>query len=457
MKMWDGRFTQGTDHLMEVLNNSLPVDKALIEEDVAGNVAWAGALARAGILSQKELRAIQNGLRAILADSRAGKLRFAESDEDIHMAVERLLTERVGEAGARIHTGRSRNDQVVTDFRLYAKKALARVTDRVTALQTALVTRAERDASVIVPGYTHMQQAQPVLLAHYWLSLFWALEREKSRLAHAIETADVMPLGSGALAGAGFAVDREFLARELGFSRISENSMDAVASRDFVLEALSAISSLGILLSRYAEDLILWSTREFGFVELSDAWSTGSSMMPQKKNPDSLELVRGISARFIGNYTRMATTLKGVGLTYYKDLQGDKEVFFDSEGQILLVLQVLTGVVGSLTVKTARITGALDPFLLATDVADYLVSKGMPFRQAHKVVGKMVAHCIEKDVALTSLKLSELKAFAPEFGKDALRIFDWSAAIAHRDLPGGTGRKSVARQLTRARAIVRGS
>ena len=455
MKMWDGRFQKPTDRLMEAFNNSLPIDKALIEEDIAGSIAWARALERIGVLSAREGKKITVGLRAIDADFRAGRVAFLPSDEDIHMAVERLLTERIGAAGAKLHTGRSRNDQVVTDVRLFVKKALAAVSDKLALLQEALVQRAKTDLNIVFPAYTHLQQAQPILLAHYWLSFFFVLEREQSRIAHALSTSDVCPLGAGAVAGSGFNVDRAMLAKELGFSAAAPNSIDAVASRDFLLETHAAIASTGIHLSRYAEDLIIWSSREFGFIELDDAWSSGSSMMPQKKNPDSLELIRGKSARFISNYLRCATMLKGVGLAYYKDLQEDKEPLFDGVTQIALVLEVFTNVVRTLTVNRERIERNLDPFLLATDMADYLVHKGLPFRQAHKVVGKIVAQCSHNKIALSELSLSAFKTFSPLFEADVKRVFSWEHALSRRELEGGTGRKSVLRQIAIANKMLK--
>jgi argininosuccinate lyase len=454
MKMWDGRFRKPADRLMEAINNSLPIDKALIEEDIAGSVAWARALARIGILTARECTKITAGLRAIAADVQAGRVSFLPSDEDVHMAVERLLTERIGDAGAKLHTGRSRNDQVVTDVRLFVKKELARISRTLAALQEALVRRAESDRATVIPAYTHLQQAQPILLAHYWLSFFFVLERDQSRIAHALLTTDACPLGAGAVAGSGFGVDRTLLAKELGFAAAMPNSLDAVSSRDFLLETLAAIASTGVHLSRYAEDLIIWSSREFGFIELDDAWSSGSSMMPQKKNPDSLELVRGKCARFLGNYMRCAVMLKGVGLAYYKDLQEDKEPLFDSVAQIGLVLEVFTNVLRTLTVDAGRIERNLDPFLFATDLADYLALKGMPFRQAHKVVGKIVAHCTQNEVELSALSLQDFKSFSPLFGGDVARIFSWDNALSHRDLEGGTGVKSVKRQIAAAKKMV---
>ncbi|MGA2508398.1 MAG: argininosuccinate lyase [Chitinispirillaceae bacterium] len=450
MKMWDGRFKKPMDRLMETFSNSLPFDKTLIEEDLAGSLAWARELKRIGIMNERECTKIETGLRSIAADYKKGRISFLSTDEDIHMAIERLLTKKIGEAGAKLHTGRSRNDQVATDVHLFVKKAITEIKAALTVLQKVLIERSKKDLKVIMPAYTHLQQAQPMLLAHYWLSLFFVLEREKSRLAHAFLTSDLCPLGAGAVAGSGYPVDRKRLAKELGFAAPAPNSVDAVAARDFLLETLSCIASTGITLSRYAEDLIIWSSKEFGFIELDDAWSSGSSMMPQKKNPDSLELIRGKSGRFIGNYTRLATTLKGVGLAYYKDLQEDKEPLFDSVANIELSIAVFTRVLRTLTVNAKKIEKQLDPFLFATDVADYLVRKGLPFRQAHNVTGMIVACCIEKKKSLSDLPLADLQKFHQLFGRDAMRIFSWEHALAKREVEGGTGRKSVLKQIALA-------
>jgi len=454
MKMWDGRFSKPSDRLMEIFHNSLVFDKALIEEDVAGSIAWAQALCRIGIYTKDECERVANGLQSILEDYKAGNAAFLPSDEDIHMAVERLLVERIGDIGARLHTGRSRNDQVATDTRMHVKKAIKRLQMYLSELQSVLVQRAKDDNGVILPGFTHLQQAQPILLSHYWLSFLFELEREKNRLKSAYTTTDILPLGSGALAGSGFDVDRDALAASLDFSSVSENSIDGVSSRDFILELLSAIASIGIHTSRYAEDLILWSSREFGFVELDDAWSTGSSMMPQKKNPDSLELIRGKSGRFIGNYVRFASTLKGVGLTYYKDLQEDKETVFDSITQIEHVLAVFTQVIATLGINKSNMEMDMDPFLLATDLADYLARKGLPFRMAHKVVGKIVGYCIEKQVAMNTLSQRTLQQFSPLFGDDAQELFSWEGAIARRTIQGGTGFESVEAQIRKAEKMI---
>ncbi len=454
MKMWDGRFTKPSDSLMEAFNNSLPFDQALIEEDIAGSIAWANALRRLGVFTELERKQVVEGLSSILSEYKAGAIKFLPSDEDIHMAVERLLVQKIGAAGERLHTGRSRNDQVITDTRLYTKKALQSIRTAIVELQKAVVTRAESDYQIIIPGFTHLQQAQPVLLSHYWMSFFSILEREKSRIDHAFKSTDILPLGSGALAGSGFDVDRDAIAEELGFSAVSANSMDMVSSRDFLLETLSVFASIGIHLSRYAEDLIIWSSREFGFVELDDAWSTGSSMMPQKKNPDSLELIRGKSGRFLGNYMRFATTLKGIGLTYFKDLQEDKEPLFDSVYNLEMVLKVFAQVLLTLTIREERVKQDLDPFLLATDMADYLVRKGMPFRQAHKVIGRIVGYSVESGVQLTEISLDKLKEFSEMFDEDVIKLYSWEQAISYRTVKGGTGWESVKVQIEVAREIL---
>ncbi len=453
-KMWDGRFEEGTSALMDEFNSSLNTDKAFIVEDVLGSKAWSSALEKQGVLTSEERESIHRGLDSILEKHFAGTLEYLSSDEDIHMAVERLLGLEIGAAAAKLHTGRSRNDQVATDFHLFVKNRLGEAAQSLRELQKALLFRAETDRDIIVPGYTHYQQAQPVSLAHYWLSFFYLLERDHARITNAAKNADIMPLGSGAIAGSGFAVDRELLRTALGFSAITDNSIDGVAARDFVLESLNALAATGLSMSRYAEDLIVWSTREFGYVTLSDAWSTGSSMMPQKKNPDSLELIRGKTGRLVGNYSRFATTLKGVGLSYFKDLQEDKEPFIDSINQVRLIMAVFTEVLKTLKINKDRIAAALDPFLLATDLADYLVRKGMPFRNSHHVIGSIVGHCDKNKIELNKMSTAELKQFSDLFDEDVQSLFDWNTALNGRDIPGGTGPTSVANQIKKAKEIL---
>ena len=454
-KMWDGRFAKPTDKLMEEFNNSLSVDKIFIEEDIFGSVAWANALVGAGILSIEECAEIENGLGAILERYRKGELEgeFLPCDEDVHMAVERLLGEEIGDLAKKLHTGRSRNDQVATDFRLFVKKHCYALLEDLRAFMKSVFMRAVADKNIIIAGYTHYQQAQPVLLSHYWLSLFFVLEREFKKLEYAVFSADILPLGSGAIAGCGFSIDRFDLAEKLRFREPTRNSIDGVASRDFVLDCLHCLASVSINLSRYAEDLIVWSTKEFGYVELDDAWSTGSSMMPQKKNPDSLELIRGKTGRTIGNYTRFATTLKGIGLSYFKDLQEDKEPLIDSLKTVEMTLRVFSKVLDTLKINEKNIEKSLDPFLLATDVADYLVRKGMPFRQAHGVIGKTVAYCVKNNKKFNALSLSELQEFSTLFDEDVLEYFDFKNALKQRDIYGAAGPSSVEAQLEYAKAF----
>jgi argininosuccinate lyase len=453
-KMWDGRFSKASAPLMEQFNNSLHVDRVFIREDIAGSQAWARALGKHGVLAEDEVQTLCSGLDRILERYENNESLFLESDEDIHMAVERILTEDVGDVARKLHTGRSRNDQVATAFRLYAKNCLARTDAGIKHLQKVLLDRALKDRDIIIPGYTHYQQAQPISLAHYWLSFLFLLQRDRERIENARRCADVLPLGSGAIAGSGFPVDRGFLAETLGFRCPMDNSIDGVASRDFVSDALHGFSTLGINISRYAEDLIVWSTYEFGFIELDDQWATGSSMMPQKKNPDSLELIRGKSGRLLGNYTRFSTTLKGVGLSYFKDLQEDKEPFIDSFEQAELILAVLARVLESLTVHKETIARKLNPFLIATDIADYLVRKNVPFRTSHHIVGKIVGYCIENECPLSQLSLEKMREFSPYFEADVQDLFHWETALKGRDIYGGTGPKSISRQLQRARNMV---
>ncbi|MDR0303924.1 MAG: argininosuccinate lyase [Chitinispirillales bacterium] len=446
-KMWDGRFSKPVAKLMEEFNNSLHIDKIFIKEDVLGSIAWANALLGAGVLTQDECESIKKGLENILEKYEKGEIKFLDSDEDIHMAVERILGEEIGTLAKKLHTGRSRNDQVATDFRLFVKNSLKKTQKIIVKFLQAVFYRAETDKNIIMAGYTHYQQAQPVSMAHYWLSLFFLIKREYEKIGNTIKNIDVMPLGSGAIAGCGFEIDRQRLSNELGFSSPTYNSIDGVASRDFALDSLHNLTSISISLSRYAEDLIVWSTKEFSYVELDDAWATGSSMMPQKKNPDSLELIRGKTGRLIGNYTGFAAALKGIGLSYFKDLQEDKEPFIDSVNTVETELLVFENVLQTLKIKENNITKSLDPFLLATDVADYLVRKGLPFRQAHNIVGKIVGFCVENKKAFNSFEVSQLKKFSPLFEDDVKNCFDWNNALKSRDVFGGTGPASVTLQL----------
>jgi argininosuccinate lyase len=453
-KAWAGRFEKANAPLMEQFNQSIGVDIRLWDADIRQNIAWARALGKIGMLSPNELAQIEQGLQNIWQEFATNQFLVLPNDEDIHLAVERRLTEMIGAPAGKLHTGRSRNDQVVTDFRLWLKAEIPGVNHFIQQLQTALVKIAEENREIILPGYTHLQQAQPVLLAHYLLSFVFGLQRNRERLADCTRRVDVLPLGSGALAGSAFWVDREFLAQELGFSKISENSIDAVSDRDFVLEFVSVLTQIQLLLSRYAEDLIIWHSLEFGFIELDDAWATGSSMMPQKKNPDSLELIRGKAAQLIGAQTQLASLLKGLPLTYAKDLQDDKAITFVARDTVNASLEIFTGVIASLKINASRMEAALDSRLLATDVADYLTRKGIPFRKCHEIVGQLVKYSLAQECSLAEIPLEIYQKASPAFAEDVFEIFDWQRSTAQRNLPGGTGRESVEGQIRQARVLI---
>jgi len=452
-----GRFQEAPDALMERFNASIGFDRRLLEVDIAGSKAYAKALHRTDLLDAAELAEITVGLEAVLQEFSAPDCLLPDALEDIHMAVEKRLTELIGPVGGKLHTGRSRNDQINLDERLYLRVSIEALQGRIRQLQGVLLASAEQHEAVVLPGYTHMQQAQPVLFAHYALSLFWMLERDWGRLADTWRRADYMPLGSGALAGSTFAIDRTFLARELGFSQVTPNSLDAVSDRDFLLETLASLSILMMHLSRFCEDLIVWSSAEFGFVELSDHFSTGSSMMPQKKNPDSLELVRGKTGRVYGSMVALLTTMKAVPLTYSKDMQEDKEPLFDALETVDICLEVFAGAWQGMQVRGEQMEKKVDPMALATDLADYLVRQGMPFRDAHRVVGNLVAGALADGRVLTDFNLAELQSHSEQFGEDALALLDVRHSLSLRNIEGGTGPQAVAEQLQKARRILASS
>ena len=453
-KPWGGRFSAATADLMERFNASIGFDRKLMEVDISGSLVYAKALERAGILSTEEASQITDGLKQVRAEMCQDTYVFSAKLEDIHMAVETRLTEIVGVVGGKLHTGRSRNDQVNLDERLYLRQALGGVQRQVRQVQEILVDSAQRHIAVFLPGYTHLQQAQPILFSHYALSLFWMLERDYGRLQDTWKRADYLPLGSGALAGGTFALDREFMASALGFSRITPNSLDAVSDRDFFLEALSALAIVMAHLSRYCEDLIIWSAAEFGFVELDDTFSTGSSMMPQKKNPDSLELIRGKTGRVYGGLIGLLTTMKGIPLTYAKDMQEDKEPVFDAFETVQLCLQVFAGAWGTMRLKPERMANGVDGMALATDLADYLVRQGMPFREAHHVIGRLVRWCLEQGRDLASLGLEDLQLHSKAFKLDALGWLNIEHSLGLRNIAGGTGPEAVRQQLDQAKQIL---
>jgi argininosuccinate lyase len=447
MTLWSGRFRAGLNSLASVLNNSLPVDKRLYAEDIHGSQAWARALAAAGVLAPVECDSLVSGLQTVLEEMEAGTFQFTDSDEDIHTAVERRLTEIVGPVGGKLHTGRSRNDQVATDFRLWLITESTKLDEAIQGLQNTLVHRAETDLDVILPGYTHFQQAQPILLSHWWLSHFWPLQRDRERLQQLTERARVLPLGSAALAGTTFPIDRFALADDLGFTAPSQNSLDAVSDRDFAAEFLFWAAMTGVHLSRAAEGLILYSTIEYGFVSMSDEYSTGSSLMPQKKNPDMLELTRGKSGTLTGLLTGLMATLKGLPSAYDKDLQEDKTAVFEAADTMEVLLPVLAGVISTLTVNAERCRNAIHPAVLATDLADYLVVKGVPFRSAHEAVGKAVRLAEERGESLNTLPLDVYQSINPVFEQDLYTALSLEASVNRRAVYGGTASRTVKEQI----------
>jgi argininosuccinate lyase len=432
---------------------SLSFDRRLYRQDIAGSIAHARMLARQGIIPEKDAELIVVGLGAIRKEIEEGTFPWRVELEDIHMNIEARLHELIGPVAGRLHTARSRNDQVVTDVRLYAKEAIAKTLERLRTLQGTLLEKAEAYRDVVLPGYTHLQRAQPVLLAHHLLAYFWMLERDAQRFRQAYERADVLPLGSGALAGVPYPIDREGVARELGFSRLSENSMDAVSDRDFLVDYIAAAALCMAHLSRLAEEVVLWSSEEFAFIRLGEAYTTGSSIMPQKRNPVFAELVRGKTGRVIGHLVALLTVLKGLPLTYNSDLQEDKEGFFDTVDTLLPTLEVMAAMLRGMEVDRERMRRAAEEgTLLATDYADYLVRKGVPFRQAHTVVADLCRYALAQGKGLRSLSLEELRRFSPLFDEDVLAL-DALASVRARNVPGGTAPEAVGEQWARARAV----
>jgi argininosuccinate lyase len=434
-KLWGSRFEERTNELVHRFNASIDFDIRLYDEDITGSIAWAQALSDANILSPAERDTIINGLESVRVEFNQGRFLVLPDDEDIHSAVERRLTEIVGPVGGKLHTGRSRNDQVATDFRLWIMRACVTLDGHMKTVQSALIESAEAALDLPLPGYTHLQHAQPVTWGHWALSHFWPLARDRMRLAAAEQSAAVLPLGAAALAGTAFPIDRLLLAERLGFAAITANSLDAVSDRDFAAEFLFTGALIGIHLSRLAEQLILFSSAEFGFVRLSDAYSTGSSIMPQKKNPDTLELTRGKSGRLIGRLTGFLATLKGLPSAYDKDLQEDKEPVFDAFDTLALALPVMAGLVRSLELRPEQMAAQLEDGLLATELADYLVRRGLPFREAHHLVGQSVRQAEERHKPLSEWQASDFAAISPHFGEDAPSVLNVAAALAARNIP----------------------
>jgi len=454
--LWGGRFAQKLGAAAWDLNSSLSVDKRMAIQDVDGSLAWADALHSAKIFSDEEHAQIALGLASVKEEFTSGKFSFAASDEDIHTAVERRLTELIGATAGKLHTGRSRNDQVATDFRLWMLQIIPTLDAILKDLQSAIVEQAEKSGETIMPGYTHLQRAQPILLAHWWLSHFWPLQRDRERLADLIKRVSVLPLGSGALAGTPILVDRLELAKSLGFADVSQNSMDAVSDRDFVAEFLFSATMIGIHLSKLSEQVVLYTSAEFGFLELSDSFSTGSSLMPQKKNPDVIELTRGKAGTLIGLLTGLLATLKGLPSTYDKDLQEDKGPVFQATDILLAILPVIAGALRTITVKPERMRSAIDSFMMATDLADYLVSKGIPFRETHAIAGKAIRASLDKMIGLDELPLEAYQTLSSAFEADVYQVFDPMKSVEKRNAIGGTSPQSVKKQILLAKSKVKG-
>ena len=453
--MRHGPFEKPPSDTAQLYSESVSIDWRLYAHDIKGSLAHAAALAKAGILTKEEHDQIKAALTVIEAEIAAGDFRWERSLEDVHMNIESVLTKRIGAAGAKLHTARSRNDQVALDLRLYVKAEAAEVCRHLRELQRALLNLAERFQNTVLPGYTHFQRAQPIVLGHYFLAHLEALERDHGRILDCARRADVLPLGSGAMAGSTIVLDREAIARDLGFAKVSQNSLDAVGDRDFVAEFLFGLAMIGMHLSRFSEELILWSTSEFGFITFSDAFSTGSSLMPQKKNPDMTELTRGKTGRLYGNLLALLTTLKGLPISYQRDLQEDKPPLFDSTATVKDALQVFAAMLPELTINTAAMeSAAKDPGLLATDLAEYLVKKGMPFREAHEAVGKLVARALNAKQALNNVSLLEMQEISPLFQDDVLKVFDVRASLAQRTAVGAPSPENVASQIARWKSLL---
>ena len=449
MKLWGGRFKSGVNELVNTFNASISIDSRMYKEDIIGSLAHVQMLGRQGIISSKDSEKIVNGLNEILKRIENGVIDIDNASEDIHSFIESTLTYYIGDEGKKLHTGRSRNDQVALDTKLYVKKYLIMVANQVLNLQTVILNKAKENINTIMPGYTHMQKAQPITFAHHIMAYAEMLKRDYGRLLDCYDRMNEMPLGSGALATSTYPIDRNFVSNELGFNNPTINSIDSVSDRDYAIEALSALSLIMMHLSRFSEEVILWCTGEFNFVELDDAYSTGSSIMPQKKNPDVAELVRGKTGRVYGDLMTLLTVMKGIPLAYNKDMQEDKESLFDGLDTVLLSIQTFTGMLDTMKIKKDVMNKAASGgFTNATDVADYLVKKGEAFRNAHEIVGKIVLYCIDENKAIDDLSLDEFKSFSPFFEEDVYKAIDLITCVEERSVMGGPSSSSVQSQIS---------
>lgn len=448
MKLWGGRFSKATDALVDDFNSSIRFDARMYRQDIKGSMAHAEMLGRQGIIPKDDAALIVKTLGEILKDIENGKVEFSIDAEDIHMNIETILTERIGDAGKKLHTGRSRNDQVALDLRMYLRDESDKLLEMLKNTMTVLLDLASAHADTIMPGYTHLQKAQPVTFAHHVMAYFQMFSRDLERLTDCRRRVNVMPLGSGALAGTTYPLDREFVAEKLGFDAVTANSLDGVSDRDFVIEFLSVLSMIMMHLSRFCEELVLWSSHEFAFVEMDDSYSTGSSIMPQKKNPDVAELIRGKTGRVYGHLMSLLTTMKGLPLAYNKDMQEDKEAAFDALDTVKLCLPVFTNMVRTMKVNGEKMKqGAKGGFTNATDIADYLVKKGVPFRSSHAIVGKMVARAVETNRDLDEFSLSEFQEFSDLIEEDIYNAIDVATCVAERNITGGPAKEQVQKEI----------
>jgi len=455
MKLWSGRFSKSTDPMVDDFNSSIRFDSRLYKQDILGSAAHAKMLGKCGIIPGDEAALICKTLFEILEDIENGKIEFEADAEDIHMNIEKILISRIGEAGKKLHTGRSRNDQVAVDMRMYLKDENIKIRGMITELISVLIRIAEQNLDVIMPGYTHLQRAQPVTFAHHLMAYVQMLLRDRERLSDCYARLNVMPLGSGALAGTTYNLDRRMTAIELGFDSITENSIDAVSDRDFVLEIAFCLSVLMMHLSRFSEEIILWCSHEFSFIELDDAFSTGSSIMPQKKNPDVAELVRGKTGRVYGNLMALLTVMKALPLAYNKDMQEDKEAVFDSIDTVKMCLPVFTRMIETMKInRDNMLNAAKSGFTNATDIADYLVKKGVPFRDSHNITGKLVAYCIEHKKDISGLTMEEFKSFSPFFEDDVYSEITLEACVNGRKLTGGPAKESVKASIAKVKKLL---
>lgn len=451
-KAWSGRFNLAMDEMVEDFNSSVHFDKRLYKQDIQGSIAWAKALLKAGMLKQVEYSEIISALSKIEKEIKAGKIEFKKEHEDVHMNIENLLTRRIGEAGKKIHTGRSRNDQVVTDVRMYLKEEIVLITQLVLQFQKTIIHLADKHIDSVMPGYTHLQKAQPILFSHYLMAYYEMFKRDMERLEECFERVDVLPLGSAALAGTSYDLNRKLLARELDFGDISRNSIDAVSDRDFVIEFISNCSIIMMHLSRLSEEIVIWTTSEFKYLELSDAYATGSSIMPQKKNPDVAELTRGKSGRVYGHLMAILTVMKGLPLAYNRDMQEDKEQLFDSIDTVKACLKIMNNLIKTMKVNESKMLSATEKgCLTATDLADYLVQKGLPFRMAHEVTGRIVRFCVDTDKDIYQMSRRDFQNYCDKIEEDVHDYITISHSLDSRNVVGGTAKKQVKNAIDEAK------